>query len=657
MALQANQLVDRLVVFGVPRSSAVPIVRTIAKWVRSSGKEWTVDHLKLIKQTIISIQAGYEPGVSPFVKVKDGHLVGQFRVLQDLVFKTQKAAYSALFAYTSFVAGSVTKKQKQKFLDAVLRPSPSKANPKTYWDDIDFKVKIPLKLKHPGRIEDRSGSPSKFMPTNDKGSLPESDNLLEQMDFWYKNCSIWDYCNPYKHSSPLSTYLMSLSRYSVVPSFNMKEETPNHVGFVSVIQEPGYKARFIANPSRFWQQALEPLGDVLFDSLRSLPWDCTYDQNKGITKIQKHLFDGKPAFSVDLSNATDQFPLDIQVSLIKRLTVQSVMATEPRGRFNHLTEPDTPMLLGLFEALSRAPMWMPSEGISVSWKKGQPLGLYPSFAMFALTHGMMIYQLCLRLGIYRFYDDPPFYVLGDDVVILSEPLYHAYMAELDLLGVQTSKPKSLTSHSYVEFAGRLVSSDNVLSSFKWRSISPDNWFDYLHNLGPKALDLLPRNIREVASKVVSLPEPLGFGWNPDGLSLEERLGDLIDIYLFSLEPIPAVGVEGASLYEDIRFRTRNRVILNDLRVNTKIHVPQVDQTRGEIAYETIRNLFLTGLMTPDSLVKTINYLILRRGLLRKNEGQVIFDQIKSTYPEHLTLVPKVRDKTLLDRWRTKLLSR
>jgi hypothetical protein len=655
MALQANQLVGRLEVFGVPRASAVPIARTIVKWVRTNGKEWTVDHLKLIKQTIISLEAGYSQGISPFVKTNGRRVVGHFGVLQDLVFKHKKAAFSSLLAYTSFVASGLTKKQKSKFLDAVERPLPSKANPLTYWDDIDFYgIKIPYSLSHPGRLEDRTGSRDRFMPTNDFRSIPEIENLLEQMLFWYENDSIWGYCNPYKVSSTLSTYLMSLSRYSITPSFSMKEELPSHVGFVSVIQEPGFKARFIANPSRFWQQALEPLGDMLFGLLRKVPWDCTYNQDHGIPLIQKHLGLGKSAYSVDLSNATDQFPLDIQTSLIKKLTIPMVYGTKANGRPHHLSEPNVPMLMGLFEALSRAPMWMQSEKRYVRWVKGQPLGLYPSFALFAFTHGMLLFQLSKRLNLEVLEDSCPFYVLGDDVVILNDDLYTLYMKELDLLGVQVSKPKSLTSNSYVEFAGKLISSDGVMGSFKWRNISPDNWFDVLRNVGPKGLQILPRHIRDVAESVVSMPEPWGFGWNPNGLRLEERLGNLLEAYFHDLHPLPPVGRLGASLYEDIRFRTRNRAVLNTIRKELPSVAP-VEQTRAEVGNETVRNLFLSGLIPPGDLVKTINHLIFSR-LVTRDEGQRIYDNIVIDFPERLGITNRSR-VSLLDQWKHRLLRR
>jgi len=600
---------------------------------------------------MISLEAGYDMGVSEFVKTRGNRLVGPFRVLQTLVWKKQKASFAALLSYTSFVAGDLTAAQRAKFLDAVEHPRPSMADPKNYWDDDVIDVSIPSILPHPGRIEDLSGSPRRYMPTNDGRSIVEDQNLLEQSLFWFQNTAVWDIAHPYKHGSRLSSYLGGLTRYSLMHTLKTGEPLVSFAGRVSCIQEPGYKARFICNPSRFWQLALKPLGDALFGILQDLPWDCTFDQDRAIPGIQDFLAKGKTVYCFDLSNATDVFPLDIQLSLVRKMVKRVPQKPGPHGIF----KPEATDLISLFACLARADYWMQSEQRFVRWSKGQPLGLYPSFAMFALTHGFMLKQLAQRCGAFTRVLEKghqPFYVLGDDVIILDDALSELYKRELDLLGVEISEPKSLTSNVMAEFTGRIITKDLVHVPVKWRNISPDNWIDFLRQTGPNGIDLLPRHIRHVAKAVSSLPEPLGFGWNPEGVSVVERLGDLLEVYLRAGLDTPLPWGKDTSLKEDIIFRSRRRVIVRDLPdFRAKTQLPSLRQENLNSALR-----LLIGLNESIGLpVNDLHFWMVDQHFRGTLSGEDLATAHKSL-GRYLNLKPAVPEKhiTVLDRVKTLL---
>ena len=200
--------------------------------------------------------------------------------------------------------------------------------------------------------------------------------------------------------------LGGIIQHEGIPKLDLSKLTAGNIGF---IQEPGGKARCVASPFRIYQRVLQPLGDALFSILKDLPWDCTFDQSKAFPVIQKALRKSHTVHCVDLSSATDYFPLDIQMDVLR-----AIFGSQE--------------LIDLFSDLSRA-VWRTNKPYqpTVGWKRGQPMGLYPSFASFGLTHGLLL--LTLSKGYYH----GQFFVVGDDVVILDDKLAKAYQEVLKLL--------------------------------------------------------------------------------------------------------------------------------------------------------------------------------------------------------------------------------
>jgi hypothetical protein len=296
-----------------------------------------------------------------------------------------------------------------------------------------------------------------------------------------------------------------------------KESGDLYVGQIGLIQEPGYKLRAVANPGRIFQRVLEPLGSLLFSQLRMLPWDCTFQQSKADNALKQALVQNKEVFSVDLSGATDYFPLDLQVGALKALLPDAT---------------DVDLFVRVSKGLWRLPRGIPRTVLSelglsnvVSWTRGQPLGLYPSFASFALTHGLLLQGL---LG--KEWNDE-FFILGDDVVILDRSLYVKYRDVLDRLGCPVSETKTLSSTQVAEFRSVVYTPDRMIPQFKWRHTSDDSFLDIVRNMPYLTPLLLPKQ-RTVVKLISGLPEFLGgLGWNPKGLSLDERLTPFMPMIL------------------------------------------------------------------------------------------------------------------------------
>jgi hypothetical protein len=85
------------------------------------------------------------------------------------------------------------------------------------------------------------------------------------------------------------------------------------------------KTRVIAILDYFSQSVLKPLHLYLFNFLKKIDQDCTFDQNSFKDKIS----DWDIFYSVDLKSATDRFPIRLICEVLKgRLPVSYVQAWE-----------------------------------------------------------------------------------------------------------------------------------------------------------------------------------------------------------------------------------------------------------------------------------------------------------------------------------------
>jgi hypothetical protein len=516
--LYTNAACKSLRASGLDAQSTYPILSQIESWVKHNGPEWTVNRLKAIKQSFIHRLAG-QPDLAKndlnWIKHGRNGPKGPFSRIFKMTRKPQKAI-SALMVYTSFLAPKATKAQIDKFYQAAETKDVEwdrtlKFTKLTGLDQYkdrftDLNTFLEKGTRVPVYREAKRGKWSfrEVSPAFQKKNLENANDREEYvatepmsydavvgsayspiMERWFKD-------NVHRMSDD---YYKIISKGAMEPSSDQYE----YVGIIANTQEPGYKMRVYANPFPVYQLALSRMGNKLYDWLRDHPNDATFDQEAGVQRIQDAMKRGDRLMSIDLSNATDSFPLEY--------TMKMLYAS---GEFHDSD-------LRLFEAVSRGKFFDPmNEKGYTTWTKGQALGVFPSFAAFAASHHSVVEANVT----------PTFYcILGDDLVIdrvAGLKLLEVY----DRLGVKISLHKSLDSPILNEFGGRLITQDKIIIQPKWRDISDRSFLDMVRNLGPTAIGYLKPRQQKVVKIFSEIPQglhPYALGWNPKGLSYNERV--------------------------------------------------------------------------------------------------------------------------------------
>jgi hypothetical protein len=504
-----EELVRRFHTYSIPKAIARGVATEVTTWVEKSDPEWTVKRLKALKTDFIQLLAGNEP-TSQWIKYRRGLPSGAFGRLFSYGLKSPEdpkhiaRVLNALNIHTAFVASKETTAQLEKFYNSVLaEPDSDQAVTDVFAAMKPIASKLSVQKNISIRtVKDYKSSPSKRAPSSDGRTVPDAEWLNTIDCIWETSLG----SNLYYNFTQLREVLDPVAKIveeqlkSAPTWFKAGREIQmqGFAGKIGHIQEPGLKLRAVANPFRVYQLALSRLGDQVYDLVKSIPWDCTHDQDAGAEWSSKKLEAGHRMYAVDLSNATDMFPLSLQTHVLRSI--------------KHVQEED----VSLFETLATSPWLSPTHGL-IQWTKGQPLGLYPSFGVFTLTHGILLRSLEERLGIHD-----SFRVLGDDVVISHPKLHDLYREVLDQLGMPVSEDKTLISDKITEFGGRVIFPDSIISIGKWRRSSDRNFIELLKTIGPRYLRYLqPRQLR-VAKLLMILPEPVGLGLNPSGLSAEAR---------------------------------------------------------------------------------------------------------------------------------------
>jgi len=215
-----------------------------------------------------------------------------------------------------------------------------------------------------------------------------------------------------KFASKLKTLVVTGTTLRRLATFNDKEDKVRYIGIVD-----------------WWSQlALEPLHHYLANVLKKINQDCTFDQSN----FKKSLRSAKIYYSVDLSAATDRFPITGIEKLLRAQLPQSYVTA-----WKYL-------MVGIpFDYMGRL----------IYYSTGNPMGAYSSFNSFALTHHYLIYYCCRVLG--KDWKSLPYALLGDDIVIGDKDVGEMYMGLLSQLGLDYSPSKTHKSLHFFEFAKRM----------------------------------------------------------------------------------------------------------------------------------------------------------------------------------------------------------
>lgn len=200
-------------------------------------------------------------------------------------------------------------------------------------------------------------------------------------------------------------------------------------GKLSIVYNQAGKSRVVAMTNFWIQIGLFPLHKSIFDLLKRLETDGTFDQHAPLRALWQKLPD--KYYSYDLSAATDRLPIQLQEQVLSKFI--------------------GPYQANLWRNLLSIPFSY--NGLPIRYSVGQPMGAYSSWAMLALTHHMIV-QSCTE------YPNREYAILGDDIVVTSI-ISDRYLQIMQILGVKISLPKSIISNDFVEFAKKIFSSDGT----------------------------------------------------------------------------------------------------------------------------------------------------------------------------------------------------
>jgi hypothetical protein len=265
-----------------------------------------------------------------------------------------------------------------------------------------------------------------------------------------------------------------------------KDIDSQSVGQIHHIPKKGtVNLRPIAVPNRFLQKGMKPIQLFLYDGLRALPRDHTFDQSKSAKYIKHRIDSHHYCCSIDLSHATDYLPYKLADVLFRELWLAaSTLVTKGWSEYpKEKRETIRKNVLSLVTSMNlfhwvRSQNWKNGEYLD-SWKVGQPLGTYPSFGLLAWSHNLLAESLALSGG----YIHSPYTVLGDDFVCFSKRMRKMYIKVMEELGVPLSLHKSY-EHRLVEFAGLvLIEGQPVSYCPDPNKVQWYNLFDYSRNSG------------------------------------------------------------------------------------------------------------------------------------------------------------------------------
>jgi hypothetical protein len=208
---------------------------------------------------------------------------------------------------------------------------------------------------------------------------------------------------------------------------------------LSVVHDKAGKARIVGITNWWIQVLLEPLHNAIFDKLRLIPMDGTFDQTKPVVDLVNSVPEGTIFHSFDLSSATDRLPVEVQADILNILF---------------------PFLGTLWKALLGSLWWQwksLNKRVPLRYYKyavGQPMGAYSSWAMLALSHHVLVQLAALNAGYSKRFT--LYAVLGDDIVIADNDVAREYLVIMNSLGVSINLGKSLISPKFCEFAKRWI---------------------------------------------------------------------------------------------------------------------------------------------------------------------------------------------------------
>nr|QIP68032.1 RNA-dependent RNA polymerase [Erysiphales associated mitovirus 1] len=280
--------------------------------------------------------------------------------------------------------------------------------PKPVFEDSDHYISMKMSPNGPSSISSLWSW---------KALTPQITDSLKYFigEYWGKFSDYWDDVN-----------------LSNLEGKKIKNLSQTRLGKLAIKPDPECKQRVIAMVDYHSQFTLRKIHDQIFSLLKKFDTDRTFNQNPFANwEVNKEYF-----YSLDLSAATDRFPIHLQKKLLSVIYDDNTFGRE---WVKLLTDRD----------------YYDPEGNIHRYSVGQPMGAYSSWAVFALTHHLVVAwaafkarKLSVRFNQYI--------LLGDDIVIKDRYVASQYITIMNRLGVEVSPHKTHVSPHTYEFAKRWI---------------------------------------------------------------------------------------------------------------------------------------------------------------------------------------------------------
>lgn len=228
----------------------------------------------------------------------------------------------------------------------------------------------------------------------------------------------------------------------------------------AIKEEAAGKIRLFALLDSVTQSVLAPLHDQLFELLRIIPNDGTFDQEASIERSKVKAIEAGKAFSFDLTAATDRIPAKLTSEILQSITGKEIA----ESWLNIMTGRNF-FFSGLVaekQKISKGPY---------RYGVGQPMGGLSSWAGLAITHHWIVQVAAYRVTGNESWNTQ-YEILGDDLVIFDEAIAQEYLRIMEELGCEINLSKSIVSKSrpVFEFAKRTCWGENTVSGISMAQV-------------------------------------------------------------------------------------------------------------------------------------------------------------------------------------------
>lgn len=203
------------------------------------------------------------------------------------------------------------------------------------------------------------------------------------------------------------------------------------------------KVRLIAIPDYWTQAVMKPIHQGINTLLKSLYTDCTYNQNHFKDALDPY-FNGQTFYSIDLKSATELMPSNWQAEVLKWVSESTELGD-------------------LWLSLMTEYPWSREDDSPLYFKRGQPMGVYASWPLMALTHHLIYRWSLIKCGILELTE--PYFLLGDDMLIIGDKNFKAYQWGIEQTKMILNKEKTFSSKNFFEFAKRFFLKGVEVSPF------------------------------------------------------------------------------------------------------------------------------------------------------------------------------------------------